>query len=119
MFNHNLQLAQHLCTPSRSFSDLSTRYCTSCDDCIDQDRVDVLVVGSGGREHAIAESLALSQSVARIFCAPGNGGTAERAGSRISSVNIAVTDTDALVAFAVQQGVALAVIGPEVCVCRL
>src|SRR5690606_20690650 len=58
----------------------------------------VLVVGSGGREHAIAWKLAQSARVARVLVAPGNGGTA--AGGRIANVDVAAEDTDGIVALA-------------------
>ena len=75
----------------------------------------VLVVGAGGREHAIAWKLAQSAKVERVYAAPGNGGTALEAKCR----NVPCGDPtsaeaqDALVAFAVKEGVALTVIGPE------
>ncbi len=66
----------------------------------------ILVVGSGGREHALAWKLAQSPRVEKIFCAPGNGGTPH-------SVAIAPTDHDALIAFARREKIDLAVIGPD------
>lgn len=75
----------------------------------------VLVIGSGGREHAIAWKLAQSQRVERVFVAPGNGGTALEAKCR----NVPCGDpADAaaqreLAAFAEKEGIALAVVGPE------
>jgi phosphoribosylamine---glycine ligase len=75
----------------------------------------ILVLGSGGREHAIVHSLAESPAVEAIFAAPGNGGTA---GER-SAVNVALDSDDsaAVVAFARANTVDLAVIGPEVPLC--
>ncbi len=71
----------------------------------------VLVIGSGGREHAIVHALAGSPQVEAIFAAPGNGGTSgERAAV---NVQLDVTDHDAVVAFAQENRVDLAVIGPE------
>ena len=72
----------------------------------------ILVIGSGGREHAIVHSLAESPRVEAIFAAPGNGGTAgERA---TTNVSLDSTDSAAVVAFALDNGLDLAVIGPEV-----
>ena len=56
--------------------------------------MNVLVVGGGGREHALAWKLAASAQVERVWVAPGNGGTAT-AGSGIENVPIAATDLDA------------------------
>ena len=69
----------------------------------------VLVVGSGGREHALVWSMGRSPSVDEIHVAPGNGGTGEAA----VNVPIAATDTDALVDYAQSQRFDLTVIGPE------
>ncbi|CAM9674783.1 unnamed protein product, partial [Chrysoparadoxa australica] len=85
------------------------------------DGVEVLVIGSGGREHAIALKLRDSPSVRHVYVAPGNGGI-EGGGKKvravdtpqISTVNIAVSDEAGLVAFARERGIALVVVGPEV-----
>ncbi|HEX5806639.1 MAG TPA: phosphoribosylamine--glycine ligase [Macromonas sp.] len=69
----------------------------------------VLVVGGGGREHALAWKLKQSPRVAQVFVAPGNGGTARDA----DLTNIAITDVKALREWAQQQGIALTVVGPE------
>ncbi len=69
----------------------------------------VLVVGSGGREHALAWKLARSPQVSRVFIAPGNGGTAAVG----QNVPIAVTDISGLVSFARQEQIDLTVVGPE------
>jgi phosphoribosylamine--glycine ligase len=71
--------------------------------------VKILVVGSGGREHALAWKLGQSSSVERVFCAPGNGGT-EQVGE---NVPIAASDLAALAQFAKQNKIALTVIGPD------
>ncbi|KAJ2694925.1 Bifunctional purine biosynthetic protein ade1, partial [Coemansia spiralis] len=74
----------------------------------------VLVIGGGGREHALAWALAKSARVERVFVAPGNGGTAA-AGGKIENVAIghSAADFAALVEFAQAQGVGLVVPGPE------
>ena len=82
----------------------------------------VLVIGCGGREHALAWTLARSPQVAQVYVAPGNGGTEwpanpdayglqPRAGSQ--NVLVAVDDFEGLIAFAVQHHVDLTVVGPE------
>ncbi|MHC4389774.1 MAG: phosphoribosylamine--glycine ligase [Planctomycetota bacterium] len=71
--------------------------------------MNVLVLGSGGREHALTSKIAQSPLVDRIFCAPGNGGTAALA----TSVDIPHTDTRELYRFCKQRGVELVVVGPE------
>ncbi|MBE6220699.1 MAG: phosphoribosylamine--glycine ligase [Rikenellaceae bacterium] len=70
----------------------------------------VLVVGSGGRCHAIVETLSKSPQVDKIFCAPGNAGIAALA----ECVAIKETKVDELCEFAKQNGVELTVVGPEV-----
>ncbi|MCL4441715.1 MAG: phosphoribosylamine--glycine ligase [Firmicutes bacterium] len=70
----------------------------------------VLVVGSGGREHALAWKLAQSPRVKEIFCAPGNAGTAQLG----TNVEIQVEDLDALLEFARQEQIDITVVGPEV-----
>ncbi len=69
----------------------------------------VLVVGNGGREHALAWKIGLSHRVDRVFVAPGNAGTAEDA----ENVPIPVSDTAALIQFARQNDIDLTVVGPE------
>jgi phosphoribosylamine---glycine ligase len=69
----------------------------------------VLVIGNGGREHAIAWKLAESKRVQMIYVAPGNGGTA--ADKRLR--NVAVTDLNELADFAQREKIALTVVGPE------
>ena len=69
----------------------------------------VLVVGGGGREHALAWSLARSPKVQAVYVAPGNGGTAMDA--RLQNVNI--TDVQDLLAWAAAEKIALTVVGPE------
>lgn len=71
----------------------------------------VLVVGSGGREHALCWKLAESKNVTKIFCAPGNGGTAQNA--KTENIDISAADFAALKNFALQEAVDLVVIGPD------
>ena len=71
--------------------------------------MNVLVIGGGGREHAIAWKLASSPRVARVFVAPGNAGTAREPGV----TNVAVTAIPELVAFARENDVGLTIVGPE------
>lgn len=70
----------------------------------------VLVVGGGGREHALAWKLAQSPKVQKIFCAPGNAGTAMLG----TNVAIAAEDVDKLLGFAREEGIDLTIVGPEV-----
>lgn len=71
----------------------------------------VLMIGGGGREHALAWKLAQSSDVEQVFVAPGNAGTATE--PKLTNVAIGVTDLEALVAFAQQEQIALTVVGPE------
>ena len=70
----------------------------------------VLVIGGGGREHALAWKLAQSPKVQTVFVAPGNGGTASD--KRLQ--NLPITDIAELCAWAVQEKIGLTVVGPEV-----
>ncbi len=72
----------------------------------------ILIVGSGGREHALAWKAAQSPKVIKVFVAPGNAGTALE--PHIDNVAIAVDDIDALLAFAQTESIDLTIIGPEV-----
>jgi phosphoribosylamine--glycine ligase len=72
--------------------------------------MNVLIIGSGGREHAIAWKLAQSKKVEKIYAAPGNGGIAELA----DCVNLAVTDIQGCLNFAKENKIDLTVVGPEV-----
>ncbi|MFI3248135.1 MAG: phosphoribosylamine--glycine ligase [Rikenellaceae bacterium] len=70
----------------------------------------VLVIGSGGREHAICDALKRSDEVSKVYCAPGNAGIAKIA----ECLPIKETDVEALCAFALDKDLALTVVGPEV-----
>lgn len=69
----------------------------------------VLVIGNGGREHALAWKLAQSERISRVFVAPGNAGTALDP----DMVNVPVTSVDELVEFARKEQIGLTVVGPE------
>ena len=73
--------------------------------------MNILVVGSGGREHALAWKLAAPNSVSRVFVAPGNAGTALE--PKLGNVALDPMDIEGLAAFAKQNDCALTVIGPE------
>ena len=71
----------------------------------------LLVIGSGGREHALAWKAAQSPTVEKVFVAPGNAGTATEA--KLENIAISVEDIDALVNFARNNAIALTIVGPE------
>ncbi len=73
--------------------------------------MDVLVVGGGGREHAIAWKVALSPRVRSVFVAPGNAGTANE--PKLCNVAIGADDLDGLLGFAAEQRIGLTIVGPE------
>src|SRR5437660_12613647 len=70
----------------------------------------ILVVGSGGREHAIVDALAQSPKVRKIYAAPGNGGIREQA----ELIPINADDVDALAEFAKSERPDLTFVGPEI-----
>ena len=69
----------------------------------------ILVIGSGGREHALVWKLAQSPRVSELYCAPGNAGTAQIA----TNVAIPVNDQSSLLKFAIAEGIDLTVVGPD------
>ncbi|TGY43445.1 phosphoribosylamine--glycine ligase [Clostridium sartagoforme] len=69
----------------------------------------ILLIGSGGREHALAWKIAKNDRVEKIFVAPGNGGTAIEA----KCENIDITDIDELLSFAIGESIDLTIVGPE------
>ena len=73
--------------------------------------MNILVIGSGGREHALAWKAAQSEGVKTVFVAPGNAGTALE--PRLQNIDIGVDDFTALADFAEQNNVALTIVGPE------
>jgi phosphoribosylamine---glycine ligase len=74
--------------------------------------VKVLIIGSGGREHALAWKVAQSPKVREVLCAPGNAGTARE--SKTRNVALAVTDFAALIDLAKREQIELTIVGPEV-----
>lgn len=74
-----------------------------------QHKKTVMVIGSGGRCHAIVDAFSRSERVGKIYCAPGNAGIARQA----ECVDISVTDVKALADFAAERGVDLTFVGPE------
>jgi len=71
--------------------------------------MDVLVIGSGGREHALVWKIAQSRHAGRIYCAPGNAGIARIA----ECIPISVTDIQSLYTFAMEKEIGLTIVGPE------
>ena len=71
----------------------------------------VLIIGGGGREHALAWKVAQSPQVEQVYCAPGNAGTAKE--KKVENVPIEPDDINALVAFARETGIDLSIVGPE------
>jgi len=74
--------------------------------------MNVLIIGGGGREHALAWKTAQSDKVSQVFVAPGNAGTALE--PNLTNVDIGVENIEAQVAFAKENQVELTIIGPEV-----
>jgi phosphoribosylamine--glycine ligase len=73
--------------------------------------MNVLVIGSGGREHALAWKAAQSSQVEKVYVAPGNAGT--QCEHKLENIDIAVSDTTALINFAKNNEVILTIVGPE------
>jgi phosphoribosylamine---glycine ligase len=71
----------------------------------------ILIVGGGGREHALAWKCAQAPRVLAVYVAPGNAGTARE--PKVSNVDISADDIEALLAFAIREDIALTIIGPE------
>lgn len=73
----------------------------------------ILVIGSGGREHALAWKMARSPHVQTVYVAPGNGGTARDSGQHARRINVPMTDLAELADFALSNQIELTVVGPE------
>ncbi len=73
--------------------------------------MNILIIGGGGREHALAWKAAQSPQVEKVFVAPGNAGTALE--SKLENVDISAEDIDGLLAFAQEKGIGLTIVGPE------
>ena len=71
----------------------------------------VLVIGSGGREHALAWKSAQDQSVSKVFVCPGNAGTALE--NKLSNISININDFNAIENFCIEENIDLVIIGPE------
>ena len=71
----------------------------------------VLVVGAGGREHALSWKISQSTLVTSVFVAPGNGGTELE--DHLTNVDIQADDIEGLASFALEQGIDLTIVGPE------
>ena len=69
----------------------------------------VMIIGGGGREHALAWKVAQNKSISRVYVAPGNAGTALNP----DMVNVPISKVDELVAFAQQEQIELTIVGPE------
>jgi phosphoribosylamine--glycine ligase len=76
------------------------------------DSMNILIIGGGGREHALAWKAAQSVKVSQVFLAPGNAGTALE--DKVTNVDVGAEDIPALVAFAEQNKIDLTIVGPEV-----
>ena len=74
-------------------------------------KLKALVIGSGGREHALVWKLLQSPEVTQVFCIPGNAGTATMA--RCRNVSLSIDDFEGMLRFAQVQGVAFTIVGPE------
>lgn len=75
----------------------------------DSQVIDILLLGSGGREHAIAKKLAASERCGKLYIAPGNGGTSQEG----ENISLDENDPTAVAAFAKEHGCGMVVIGPE------
>ena len=77
----------------------------------EQIKMNILVLGSGGREHALAWKIAQDTKVTQVFVAPGNAGTATE--DKCVNVQLDILDNPAIIAFAKENNVELIIVGPE------
>jgi len=75
--------------------------------------MNILILGSGGREHALAWKIAASPLTDKLYCAPGNAGIAQQA----ECVSLDLSDHRSVTAFAMDKRIDLVVVGPEVPLC--
>lgn len=73
--------------------------------------MNILIIGSGGREHALAWKVAQNKQVENVFVAPGNAGSAQE--NKVTNINIDAQDITALKSFALQNNIELTIVGPE------
>lgn len=111
VFENHPTLVQFIDNLESAMPDESTQTGTQKSGSSPTEKLKVLVVGGGGREHALVWKIAQSPLVEQVFCAPGNGGTALEA--KCSNVDLSVMDFDGLVDFALSSAVSLTVIGPD------
>lgn len=71
----------------------------------------ILIIGSGGREHALAWKCASSKKTEKVYVAPGNAGTALE--DKVENINIAYNDIEGLLSFALNNEIDLTIVGPE------
>ena len=87
------------------------RWCLQACDTSDTNHEDTLIIGSGGREHALAWKCAQSSDVDEVLVAPGNAGTALEA--KVRNVAVSSDDIEALAALAQSEHIGLTIVGPE------
>ncbi|XP_058089070.1 phosphoribosylamine--glycine ligase-like [Magnolia sinica] len=96
----------------KSIKENSERSGFGLDERVPEERVVVLVIGGGGREHALCYALQRSHSCDAVFCAPGNAGIAN-SGNATCISDLDILDSSAVISFCRQWGVGLVVVGPE------
>ncbi|CAM1154428.1 GART (predicted) [Pycnogonum litorale] len=73
----------------------------------------VLLIGSGGREHAICWSLSKSEDIKHIYVTPGNAGTSSKSGNKVSNVDVDIKNHDVVIKFCRENCINFVVVGPE------